>query len=346
MQVNGVQNNINYKVDNSVKDKTIEADSKETTSIQYRNEYVSQSDKMYEAIRKKYEKVAKENSRICSTIEELGNYIWQKYYGKNTPRYRGDGPDEEERSACYWNEFYQSMNALEGTEARTSCDYRDPVIGGSNLPASIDIARKNQHNRNMMNTQIADLFAQNGINVPEGVNLRFTINPNGYQLTVNGTEDESLIKSIEEILNRGENAKNIYQHMLMIQDGNTGQFSERKLSKYYLNRAVEEYTGYRLEDLKLENGKFYTEDGIDIYELIMNSPEVSKKSAETRSKISFCYSEQLREVAKYYSVTDDLVLNIDYKNGSLYDVDQRKQYGVGETDWIDDMAKDFTVNSR
>lgn len=159
MQVNGVQNNINYKVDNSVKDKTIEAEPKETTSIQYRNEYVSQSDKMYEAIRKKYEKVAKENSRICSTEEELRNYISQKYYGKNTPRYRGDGPDEEERRACYRNEFHQSLNALWGTEASTSCDYRDPVIGGSNLPASIDIARKNQHNRNMMNTQIADLFA-------------------------------------------------------------------------------------------------------------------------------------------------------------------------------------------
>ena len=62
---------------------------------------------------------------------------------------------------------------------------------------------------------------------------------------------------------------------------------------------------------------------------------------DVKSSMYYYYHNRLSQVAKYYNVTEDMVLSIDYRNGSLYDVNQRKQYGVGQMQWINDMANDW-----
>lgn len=325
-------------VDNECSNKNSGVTNSSQNKILFKNEgYVSLCDKMCEKIRKKYAAVAEANRRVCHTDNEMRAYIWDKYFNKKSSRYV-TGLSDVERHACYSNEYSETCGG-------GSYTFADPVTQKDALiPASIDIARKNQYNRNKINTQIADLFAENQISVPHDVTLRFTIEPKEYKLTVSGTEDEELKKNIERILNTDDNAKNIFMHMINIQDDNAGQFSEKKLSKYYMNKTVKEETGYDLDELALKDGAFYTEDGTNIYELLMKSIATQEMPKDVKSSVYYYYREQLNEVAKYYNVTDDLVLSIDYQNGSLYDVNQRKQYGVGQTQWISDMANDWKFN--
>jgi hypothetical protein len=47
------------------------------------------------------------------------------------------------------------------------------------------------------------------------------------------------------------------------------------------------------------------------------------------------YGPQLYELAKNgFDSIRDLVLTIDYENGSLYDRGQKQQFGTRKTDWI------------
>ena len=50
------------------------------------------------------------------------------------------------------------------------------------------------------------------------------------------------------------------------------------------------------------------------------------------------YSANLSKLAKKgFENVPDLVLSIDYKNGSFYDVGQSENFGTGKTKWIDEL---------
>ncbi|MDD3417920.1 MAG: DUF4885 family protein [Lachnospiraceae bacterium] len=237
------------------------------------------------------------------------------------------------RDACFNNEF----NLSRGWKA---CCFLDLVAKKYNIPLSIDRARENQYNRNQINAQIADIFAENQIVVPRDVNLSFTIEPKEYRLTVSGTDDEKLKKQIEEVLNKNENAKNIFMHMINIQNENTGQFSEKKLNKYSMRKMIKEETGYDLDQLEIKNDSFYTEDGTDIYNMVCKALKERDMPRDLTNAMYMWFKEKLEELSKFYKWTPELILRIDFCNGSLYDVDQRQQYGTGQTQWIDEMAWD------
>ncbi len=336
MEMLGVNTWKTNSVDQCVSTNNSSINNSSNTKIQFRNDgFASYHEKLFQKIEKKYATAVKENRRLCKTEGEIYAYIFDKYYNKNSPRYI-QGLSKEERNACFSNE-------LNLTFGRSASNCLDPVVRGDLIPESIHIARRNQYNRNQINMQIADLFAENEITVPKDVKLRFTIEPKEYKLTVNGMEDEELKYKIEKVLNTDENAKNLFYHMVNIQDDNAGQFSEKKLSKYYLNKTIKEETGYDLDELTLKDGVFYTKDGINIYALLMKQMETKEMPRDVKSSIHYYYREQLNEVAKYYNITEDLVLSIDYQNGSLYDVNQRKQYGVGQTQWINEMANEWSL---
>ncbi|MDD3415201.1 MAG: DUF4885 family protein, partial [Lachnospiraceae bacterium] len=135
------------------------SEKKESTKIIFRNTgYVDAAQKMQEKIENKYRGIVAANRSICKTEDELHAYIWDKYYNKYSYRYV-KGLSKEERDACFNNEF----NLSRGWKA---CCFLDPVAKKYNIPLSIDRARENQYNRNQINAQIADIFAENQIVVP------------------------------------------------------------------------------------------------------------------------------------------------------------------------------------
>lgn len=309
----------------------------ENTKITFRNAgYVSALNIMQEKIEKKYRGIAAANRSMCKTDTELRAFIWDKYYNKNSSRYV-KGLSKEERDACYNNEYFQ-------TKGWKSYCFLDPVAKKDNIPVDIDMARENQFNRNKINAQIADLFAENQIVIPKDVNLSFVIEPKEYHLTVSGTEDEKLKSQIEEVLNKNENAKNIFKHMVNIQNENAGQFSEKKLNKYRMRKQIKEETGYDLDDLEIKNNSFYTKDGTDIYNMVCKVLAEQEMPRDVKSAMYVWYREQLKDLSKFYKRTPELILRIDFCNGSLYDVNQRQQYGTGQTEWIDEMLKYRSTN--
>lgn len=81
------------------------------------------------------------------------------------------------------------------------------------LYAPVESAKKKAFDCQQVNRQIHELFAKNGLLVPRGINLTFTIDPNSFKLTVSGTNDSSHIDKMESILNTGKNTRELFFHI-------------------------------------------------------------------------------------------------------------------------------------
>ena len=162
------------------------------------------------------------------------------------------------------------------------------------------------------------------------------------QNTINNSLGEYSV--IYANIKSNENAKNIFKHMVNIQNENAGQFSEKKLNKYHMRKQIKEDTGYDLDDLEIKNNSFYTKDGTDIYNMVCKVLAEQEMPRDVKSAMYVWYREQLKDLSKFYKRTPELILQIDFCNGSLYDVNQRQQYGTGQTEWIDEMLKYRSTN--
>ena len=83
---------------------------------------------------------------------------------------------------------------------------------------------------------------------------------------------------------------------------------------------VKQLTDYDLRTLENKNGRFYTPDGSDLWEVLSNK---YKEMAESKEAVSFRledYYDQYRRIAKEgWNRGIDAVPTIGYKNGVLFD---------------------------
>ncbi|MGN7475757.1 DUF4885 family protein [Bacillus velezensis] len=64
----------------------------------------------------------------------------------------------------------------------------------------------------------------------------------------------------------------------------------------------------------------------------------------TAAEAAAHYGQGLTKLARTgYDTIPDLVLSIEYKNGSLRDVGQSRQYGSGDTDWLSEWKRELGV---
>src|SRR5690606_9534662 len=69
---------------------------------------------------------------------------------------------------------------------------------------------------------------------------------------------------------------------------------------------------------------------------------------EQRNYVLIEQQNQLTELArKGFENTPDLILSIEYENGSFYDIGQKENFGTGKTAWIEEwnIAKSSEYNS-
>lgn len=206
----------------------------------------------------------------------------------------------------------------------------------------VEEAEQRLYNRTVVTSEVNELFEENGIEIPEGTTLTFTINPYDYTLTVSGSDDEELTSKIESVLNSGNNSQNLFLHIYDSSNSDnieSTQFTSEKQKKLDAFDQVMDSTGIDLRDCTSKDGTFYTSDGVDVIELYMNNTTIP---SEYQSSVTSYYEPILRELAEEgFDSSDDLVLSIDYKDGSLYDVGQTNGFGEGQTGWIDDLISEY-----
>ena len=277
------------------------------------------------------------------------NYASQRYYNPNARHYVGGDMCDAERSMAFYAELSMIMHGK-----FNHMWMADPILEGRGLGNSNSVSRQfNQpslnrilagaslHNRNMITLQLNDLLKRNGVMIPENLRLSFVIDSQ-YRLKVTGTDDENLLKQIEELLNKNGNSFQLYRHILKSTRTLGGeqistQVKEDSLRKYQVDWAIRNYTDYTRQELDLVNGKFLTKDGIDIMDL-MREGIVKEHGAGYVELFAKPYQRELDWLAKTGPDNiPDLTLTINYENGNLFDIGQPYGYGPGQTDWISEL---------
>lgn len=164
------------------------------------------------------------------------------------------------------------------------------------------------------------------------MDLKFSIDPYTYRLSASGNIDENTLSLIEELLNEGDNAKNLWTHAwICMHDKDNeivnSQASRKKSEQYSLWHTLYNATGYDIRNATYRDGTFIAEDGTDLLALY-------KKKAENSVAYEL-YSNRFLEYAKYgWNRGNDLVVEIGFNSGGLYDIGQEKGYGAAQDAWI------------
>ena len=192
-----------------------------------------------------------------------------------------------------------------------------------------------------MNSKFQSLLDKYNISIPQDTKLSFTIDPNTLKATVSGTTDSALAKSVEDVINTADNAKQLFLHIMSSRSDDSTQYNGASGSKFNLTQNIKNVTGYNLKDLEIKDGKFVTEDGTDVFEIytkkINENPNMSNlyKQMQIGSNVA-----DLKKLAKDgFDSVPDLVLSIDYQNGSFYDVKQSENFGTEKSGWIKDWKE-------
>ena len=159
--------------------------------------------------------------------------------------------------------------------------------------------------------------------------------------TVSGTDDETLAKSVEDVINTADNAKQLFLHIYSSRSDDSTQYNEEASSKFHITQNIKDATGYTLKDLEIKDGKFITADGTNIVEIYAKKiNENSKMSDEHKQMIISADVADIKKLAKDgFDSVPDLVLSIDYQNGSFYDVKQSENFGTQKSGWINELKQ-------
>ena len=309
---------------------------KEETVIQARNGYVNpEQEARIKMLNDYYPKVVEENNQF----ENPYNHIWDKYNNTSSPYYI-QGLTKEEREATYTNEFnFQRWGKDSGTY-----DLRDSMFrnrDNSSLNDNVNVAEEKAFNREKVNTQFQSLLNKYNITIPQDTKLSFTIDPNTLKATVSGSDDETLTKSAQDVIDTADNAKQLFLHIISSRSDDSTQYNDKSDTKFNLVQQIKNETGYNLKDLEIKDGKFVTADGTDVFQIyakkINENPNISDFTKQMT--ISF-YGSNLSELAQNgFDSVPDLVLSIDYQNGSFYDVKQSENFGTQKSGWIKELKQ-------
>ncbi|RJS55101.1 DUF4885 domain-containing protein [Bacillus subtilis] len=305
------------------------------TVIKSTNPYESESDIRIKILDEKYSRI----NAINKTKSDPLGYIKDKYQNSKSPYFRSD-LSAAERQAAYDNETEWLFKGKAQNYNLQDAAFRNVTFNGE---AEAENAKVYQ--RSQVNQQLQVLLNRNHIHIPEGTELTFTITPIDYKVRVSGSDDEDLIKQIEQVLQSGDNSKELFLHIMKSQSSDSTQFSDEAYKKYQAAREMYEVTGCHLKDLEVIDGRYVTPDGRDLLDVYKEELEKNPVQKETALYAVSHYRSELNKIAEAgYDTIPDFILSIDYSNGSLRDVGQSKSYGTGDTEWLDILKRQTGVN--
>ncbi|MDX4012255.1 DUF4885 family protein [Aliarcobacter skirrowii] len=302
----------------------------ETILKAYDNSYINPD---MEALVKKLEEHYKKTNEENKKFPDPSNHIWNKYNNPKYEYYAKEMNDTERKIS-----FEQEKSQLNGKyHSFRTADYH--VKDMKAIYDDVDVARQKAYYRDKVNEQFSQLLDRYGIEIPKDTNISFTIDPYDYKVSVSGIEDKSLASLLEDVLNTADNSKELFTHIYKSSTDNNSQITLESNEKSRIFHEIKDKTGYDLRDLENVDGKFLTPDGTDILEIYKEAMIKSDKVPEEYKGLLYEFNAQkLQNVAqKGFLNVPDMVLSIDYKNGSFYDIGQNENFGVGKRDWIDKL---------
>ena len=304
---------------------------KEETVIQARNAYVNPDEaKRVKMLEDHYSKMNEENKMFANPYAHSS----EKYFDIGSPYYI-QGLSQKERVIA-------SDTEIKYLNGGKMFSYEDAILKNE-LPifGDIEVAEEKAFNREKVNTQFQSLLNKYNVTVPQDTKLSFTIDPNTLKATVSGTDDETLAKSVEDVINTADNATELFYHISSSVSDDSTQYTPRQYSKFNLTKQIKDVTGYSLKDLEIKDGKFMTPDGIDVAEIYTKKINENPKMSDYFKMMSIGSNvADLKKLAKDgFDSVPDLVLSIDYQNNSFYDVKQSENFGTEKSGWIKDWKE-------
>ena len=154
-----------------------------------------------------WEHYAKEHEENL-TYDNPSTHIWDKYKNPDSPDFRTD-LSEDERAWAY----DQELDMLNGGKHLQISNPFVFISAGGPPTLSSAAMQANQLCRTQFDDSIHALFSECGIDIPKDESFRLTVDESNFSIHVIGLENEELTEAIEHALNRGDNGKNLYQHL-------------------------------------------------------------------------------------------------------------------------------------
>ena len=308
---------------------------KEETVIQARNAYVNPDEaKRVKMLEDHYSKMNEENKMFANPYAHSS----EKYFDIGSPYYI-QGLSQKERVIA-------SDTEIKYLNGGKMFSYEDAILKNE-LPifGDIEVAEEKAFNREKVNTQFQSLLKKYNVTVPQDTKLSFTIDPNTLKATVSGTDDKTLAKSVEDVINTADNATELFYHISSSVSDDSTQYTPRQYSKFNLTKQIKDVTGYTLKDLEIKDGKIITPDGTDVAEIYTKKINENPKMSDYYKMMSIGSNvADLKKLAKDgFDSVPDLVLSIDYQNGSFYDVKQSENFGTQKSGWINELKQARTT---
>lgn len=182
-------------------------------------------------------------------------------------------------------------------------------------------SEKQNYNRQMVNKQLNTLFTNSRIDITQLMkyNVVFIIDPFNFRLTVSGMEDKELACKIENVLNSGNNAQQLFYHIL---NSSKPSISDDVLTKYRTMKEFQNITGLDLSEFTQTEDGFVNANGENALGIYRESLKTSDAVPPQYKGAAYRYFESLLDKLslKHYAEIQDLNLSINYKNGILYDI--------------------------
>lgn len=247
----------------------------------------------------------------CRTQQEVHVYLSQKYFGTSDFAYTKKWTDPE-RYAMFENEYNAVCYGTIG-----GGNFNDPRLSEKVQFKTYEEQKMDEKaaNQRIISNQISSFLQNHGIRIEENQSFHLSINPYSYFVQASGDMSEVLLQKIKELLESNNDSRDIFYWGLK----NGAKYSEESLTKWRAYQNVKRYSGLELPQLQLIDGKFYTEDGKDAWELVKEGIRTDNSIATEFKGAANDYVRGLMDVIadKGWDNIPDIQMDIMYsgKNG-------------------------------
>lgn len=285
----------------------------ETTDDQIKSQNYNQEDEVYQAhlkLEEAYYSLGVSNRAKYNTPQEVEAALTQKYF------YSGayNQYTEEQKYAMYQNEYEMTLYG------QISCGFvNDPHLTGDVKVATE--SEQKEYNRQAINIQLGNILKGIGLDssLLEKINMIFTIDPFDYTLKVSGVDNVELTSMIEEALNKDNNARELFYHIIK---NDSGSISDDVKLKYRVMTDFKNITGQDIRTYIQSESGLINENGESALEVYLKALETTDEvPALYKGDAYNTFAENLKKLlSKDYVSIPDMYLSIGYCNGELYDV--------------------------
>ena len=194
--------------------------------------------------------------------------------------------------------------------------------------------------RDQISQSVRDLLQKNNVTIPEGQSFTLSVDYNNFIHAV-GLDDPELTEAVERAINVGNNGCRLKQHIsdcrrVSQELGLTIPSAAESLSKSKesLFLMVQDLAGYDIRELDRQDGKIYTPDGQDLWDVLTKNAANYKTPDGIISIDISQYWMLYSHIALFgWDSVPDPVYELTYLDGNLYDIGTEYGYGPGQTEW-------------